>query len=103
MVDWSRVAELKRDFGEEDFAEVFELFQEEAGEVVRRIRHGESADLGRDLHFVKGSAENMGMSELAAFCRTGESAVAEGAPVDLAAIGDIYETCCAQIRRGEPL
>ncbi len=101
MIDWSRVADLERDFGDDDFAEVLDLFVEETDEVVARIAEGRSADLDADLHFVKGSAENMGMAELAALCRSGEVDIAAGREPDLGGIGAIYRASCEELRSRE--
>ncbi len=74
MIDWSRVDELRSEVGEEDFAEVLEIFFEEIEEVITDLRTGPT---GRDFqsvfHFLKGSAMNLGFQELAQLCRTAEA------------------------------
>jgi HPt (histidine-containing phosphotransfer) domain-containing protein len=93
MIDWQRVETLREEVGPEDFAEVVELFLEEVDEVMRRLAAApDPARLGDDLHFVKGSALNLGFAELGALCQAAELRVAEGRAdeVPLAAILDCY-------------
>lgn len=91
MIDWTRVAELKDEIGEEDFADVVALFLEEVGEVVARLRSTPAPDqdraqLERDMHFLKGSALNLGFAELARLCAAAEKAAAGGAAVVVAPV-----------------
>ena len=82
MIDWARVGELRDEIGCEDFAEVVSLFLEEADEVVQRL--GACADakaLESALHFLKGSALNLGFERLAQLCQDGERRAA-GRPAD---------------------
>ena len=37
MIDWGRIEELRTEVGEDDFAEVIEMFLDEASEVIERI------------------------------------------------------------------
>lgn len=94
MIEWSRLAELRAEIGADDLADVAELFLEEADEVVGRIAGGLPDDrLEADLHFLKGSALNLGLRALAALCQEGERRAAQhdGASVDLGRIVDVYE------------
>lgn len=79
MIDWTRVDELRREVGEEDFPEVVEIFLEEVDEVFERLP-GAAANgtLSEDLHFLKGSAASLGFVGLAALCATGEDRCAQG-------------------------
>lgn len=93
MIDWQRVDELKSEVGEEDFSEIVDLFLAEVEEVVERF--STSPDPGRlldDLHFLKGSAVNLGFSEFARLCRSGERLAAEGrgAEVCLAGLAESF-------------
>jgi HPt (histidine-containing phosphotransfer) domain-containing protein len=73
MIDWDRVAELRDEIGEEDFAEVTELFLDEADEVVLALAGiTDPGSLQAALHFLKGSALNLGFRDLAALCQQGE-------------------------------
>ena len=55
MIDWARVSELKAEVGEEELAEVIEVFSEEIGEALDGLEQGNGTDLKDGLHFVKGS------------------------------------------------
>ena len=94
MILWSRVNELRDEVGAEDFKEVVELFLDEVEEVIDRLRAGGPRDqLEQDLHFLKGSALNLGFSTFSDLCQDGERLAAQGKPddVDLAAIIDGYD------------
>ncbi len=93
MIDWERVAELKDEVGDDDFAEIADLFLAEVEEVVTRMIA--SPDVGRlseDLHFLKGSAINLGFSEFARLCQAGERLAAggRGAEVGLAELANSF-------------
>jgi len=95
MIDWGRVRELRDEIGAEDFAEVVQLFLEETDEVVIKLGAGiSSQDIESALHFLKGSALNLGFQDLANLCQTGEKAAAQGHhdTIDLNQVVDIYET-----------
>ena len=94
MIDWTRVASLKAEIGDEDFDEIVPLFIEEVSEITERLR--EQLDLNtleEDLHCLKGSAMNLGFSEFAELCNTGESMSSKGnaAAVDVTAILASFE------------
>jgi histidine phosphotransfer protein HptB len=82
MINWDRVAELRDEIGADGFVEVVELFLEEADEAVVRLAGDRgaatAAGLGADLHFLKGSALNLGLVQLADLCQQGERAAARG-------------------------
>ncbi len=74
MIDWSRADQLREEVGEEAFLEVAEIFIEEVDEVIQRLKTNVvAADFQADMHFLKGSALNLGFSDFAALCQTGES------------------------------
>ncbi len=79
MIDWMRVDELRHEIGDDGFAEVVDLFLDEVEEVVERLPA--SAAEGRlegDLHFLKGSAWNLGFRDFGALCQDGERKAAAG-------------------------
>ena len=79
MIDWGKVSELRDEIGAEDFADVVELFLEEVQGTIDRLRVGVApAALEGDLHFLKGSALNLGFRQFSNLCQKGESAAAEG-------------------------
>jgi len=74
MIDWNRIAELRDEIGAEDFADVVALFLEEVSGVVARLRNNAvRAELANDLHFLKGSAMNLGFRRFAEMCQEGEN------------------------------
>lgn len=89
MIDWTRVEALFDEIGGEDFREVVQIFLEESDSVAARLEAApDPARYEEDLHFLKGSALNLGFAEMAALCQTGERLAAQGAAaeVDLPAI-----------------
>lgn len=103
MIDWNRVRELKDEIGEEDFAEVAELFIAEVDEVIDRLRAmPDPARYEEDLHFIKSSALNLGFADLATLCQTGERQAASGAVegVDLAGVFVSYAASKAAFLAG---
>jgi len=79
MIDWARVNELQTEVGDDDFAEVVEMFLEEANEVVARMNASlPNAEVEVALHFLKGSALNLGFCKLADLCQDGEKKAAGG-------------------------
>jgi HPt (histidine-containing phosphotransfer) domain-containing protein len=91
MIDWDRVESLREEIGKEDFAEVVEMFLAESDQTVARLLAGRpDPTLEADLHFLKGSALNLGFSALAARCSAGEKRAAAGAPVDVAEVAECF-------------
>jgi HPt (histidine-containing phosphotransfer) domain-containing protein len=93
MIDWKRVEELRAEIGADGFAEVADMFLEEADQVVQRLGAGVAAEeVGAQLHFLKGSALNLGLADLALICQDGErkAAAGYGALVDLAQVARVY-------------
>lgn len=100
MIDWARVEELQSEIGEEDFAEVAEVFLEEADEAINRLRgHQDAAARQADLHFLKGSALNLGFSDLARLCHDGERACADGRPCNAEEVTQSYTAARAAFVR----
>ncbi|AXT35715.1 Hpt domain-containing protein [Phaeobacter sp. LSS9] len=93
MIDWSRAKELHEEVGAEDFSEVVEIFLEEVEGVIEKLRSPDLATLEQDLHFLKGSALNLGFRQFSRLCQEGErrSAQGEAKDVDTGAIISSYE------------
>ena len=70
MIDWARVEELREEIGPESFSEVAELFLEEVGTAMTAL--GPRHSLEQDLHFLKGSALNLGFAAFSELCAEGE-------------------------------
>jgi histidine phosphotransfer protein HptB len=101
MIDWDRVGHLRAEIGAADFAEVAEMFLDEADEVVARLQDGSPGPgLEAELHFLKGSALNLGFRELAGLCNTGEKKAASGEPFDVARVIQSYAASRAAFAAG---
>lgn len=103
MIDWKRVGELKDEIGADGFAEVADMFLDEAEGAVRALLRGIPAEeVEGQLHFLKGSALNLGLSDLAAICQDGErlAAAGEGALVDVALVASVYRASRASLLGG---
>jgi histidine phosphotransfer protein HptB len=103
MIDWCRVNELRSELGGEDFSEVVALFLEEGDELAVKLRAGISAtEVEAELHFLKGSALNLGLGLLAQLCQSGERLAAKGqaAQVDLQEVAEIWERSKAEFLAG---
>ena len=95
MIDWDRVWELRDEVGAEDFAEVVDLFLSEVeAELTELLEPADAATLENRLHFLKGSALNLGFRKFSNACFEGERASSQGqsGSVDLAEIVTLYET-----------
>ena len=103
MIDWKRVDELKDEIGEDGFAEVAAMFLDEAEGAVKALLRGVSAEeVEGQLHFLKGSALNLGLSELAAICQDGErlAAAGEGMLVDVSLVASVWRASRASLLGG---
>lgn len=93
MIDWARVTELRDEIGPEDFAEVAELFLLEVEDTLSRLESAanDAVQMQELLHFLKGSALNLGFSDVATACSKGETDASEGkTPVDIAKLKSLY-------------
>jgi HPt (histidine-containing phosphotransfer) domain-containing protein len=91
MIDWKRVEDLREEIGADDFLDVAGMFLEEADQTIDRLSSGaDAAQIGPLLHFLKGSALNLGLVDLARLCQDGEKAVNIGQtafdPVQLSSV-----------------
>lgn len=104
MIDWARVTELRDEIGAEDFGDVVALFLEEANDVVGKLPgFTDAKSLESGLHFLKGSALNLGFSELARLCQEGERNAAGGLiPGNVAAVIACYDVSKACFDAGLP-
>jgi HPt (histidine-containing phosphotransfer) domain-containing protein len=92
MINWARVQELEQDIGPDVIGEVLEVFLDEVEDVFTRLDQ-DSGQLEADMHFLKGSALNLGFDRMGRLCSDGEHAAASGdvGRIDLAAIQSVYE------------
>ncbi|WP_332307225.1 Hpt domain-containing protein [Pseudorhodobacter aquimaris] len=80
------------------------MFLEEADEVAKTIGAGIEPDAVESaLHFLKGSALNLGFRELAQLCQIGEKAAANGkaSTIDLGKVISVYEGSKASFAQGK--
>jgi histidine phosphotransfer protein HptB len=103
MIEWDRVTELRSEIGEADFADVVELFLQEADEAIARISASRGAAvLEADLHFLKGAALNLGFREFAGLCQEGERRAAAGdCGADLVAVRASYQRSKTALLAGQ--
>ena len=73
MIDWIRIDELRDEVGQDDFGDIVGVFFEEALENLRRA--DTVVTLLGQLHFLQGSALNLGFSNFAAICRNEENSL----------------------------
>jgi hypothetical protein len=94
MIDWDRVHGLQQEIGADSFAEVVELFLDEVETILRRLPDLAGSALEADLHFLKGSAWNLGFLDFGALCHDGERRCALGrsAEVDIGLLTSRYVT-----------
>lgn len=92
MLNRARIAELRGEVGDDGLAEVIALFCEEVEEVLDQLDAPGRTDLAERLHFLKGSALNIGMERVVALCVAEEDRLRGGgaAAPDTAAIRDAY-------------
>ena len=70
---------MQNDVGRDDFDEVVELFLEEVDAHLARFNTtADQGQLAEDLHFLKGSALNLGFVQLSDLCQAGEHALKTG-------------------------
>ncbi len=100
MIAWDRIDELKSEIGEDDFLEIVALFLDETEAALTRL--GETADPDEAealLHFLKGSALNLGFRALGRLCRDRRPPLhdTEVWPFELAEVRNIYEVSKAHL------
>jgi HPt (histidine-containing phosphotransfer) domain-containing protein len=94
MIDWARVIQLQEEVGADDFDEVVDMFIEEVGLVIDRLRDcTDPSDLSSDMHFLKGSALSLGFRAFSTLCSNGEVTANAGKSdtVDLVALIACYD------------
>ncbi len=82
MIDWGRILELRDEIGPDDFGEVVTLFLSEVEESLAGLAAAslDAKQLEETMHFLKGSALNLGFAGMSLICQTGEDAAAQGHP-----------------------
>ncbi len=104
MICWDRVNELRDDVGREDFDDVVEIFLEEMDEVMDRLRASpDPLTYETELHFLKGSALNLGFVALSNICGQSEKLANEStwASIDLSVVIVTYEKSKLEFNSGQ--
>lgn len=79
MIRWERYEELRQEVGDEDLAEIVDLFLSELEETIAAIMSTPAAGLTADaFHSLKGSCLNIGFDGLANLCAVAETAILRG-------------------------
>ena len=93
MINKARIEELREEVGEDGLEEVIELFCEEMEDVLRDLPKVPTSELAAQLHFLKGSAANIGFDGVSGICQDQEVRLSAdpGAAIDFAAIVLAYE------------
>ena len=101
MIDWDRVASLRAEIGAEDFDDVASMFLDEAEEVIERLRTRSNMEgLEAEVHFLRGSALNLGFADLATMLQEKERRLAGGGRIDTARIVVCYNASRAAFDAG---
>lgn len=73
LIDRAQLEALRAEIGEEDMAEVIQIFLAESDEILSRCRkHPAATDWVMELHALKGCALNLGLSRMAEMCHRAE-------------------------------
>lgn len=96
MINWDQVKQLEEDIGAEDFGDVVVMFIEEVDEAVDTLRTDPQLsddDLAAAMHFLKGSAANLGLTDFAGYCSDSEKKAQSGesAQVNLSTVVTLYD------------
>ena len=92
MIDQTRLDELRAEIGSEDLAEVIEMFCEEVEDALSKLDGTSFENTVERLHFLKGSALNIGLTSVSDLCREEELRLREDptAPPDIDKIKSVY-------------
>lgn len=90
MIDWTQIEALRGDVGD-GFANLVEVFLDEMDSAITRLDpHATPPQMEAHLHFLKGSALNLGFADFAALCAEGEARAGQGGAVDVGPIRQLY-------------
>ena len=94
MINAARIQELRDEVGDDDLEEVIAIFCEEMDEVVASLGTIAPDQLSGRLHFLKGSALNIGLDQMSELCRQSEQQIAgdSHAAIDLKPIQSAYDS-----------
>ncbi|WP_168771134.1 Hpt domain-containing protein [Palleronia sediminis] len=98
LIDESRLSTLISDVGADSLGELLDIFERETGQKIASLAACPPERLSAAYHFVKGSAQNLGLAELAALCRQAEHDAARGVIPDAARVRDCFHASFAALR-----
>lgn len=81
MINWQQIRQLEEDVGAEDLAEVVTLFLAEVDEAIEEldgITQKGPTEIADAMHFLKGSAFNLGFQRFGEFCSEREALAHSG-------------------------
>lgn len=90
MLDWDHIDRLRTDVGRREFSEIVSLFVGEVEEVFDRITKEGVTD--HDLHFLKGSAANLGFVDFAKTCQIAQHELHVGNSPDIVQVMKCFQT-----------
>lgn len=98
MIDQSRLDELANDFGEEDLAEIIEVFLAETWEAIDsldgKVETLSESDRREQFHFLKGCARNIGATGFGDLCEEWESGDATFGAADYTRLRGEFQAVC---------
>ena len=94
-VDWDRLNELRRDIGEEAFADVATLFVAELHDSLTGMTPATAT--AADFHFLRGSAANLGFVAMVAACTAAEAACGRGETPDVDAVRRSFDAAMDEV------
>ena len=77
IINWNKADELREDIGVDDFGEIVEVFLQEVEEELAALTDKPVTELPASMHFLKGSALNLGFENFAEKCRQGAQAASQ--------------------------
>lgn len=102
MIDRDRVQELRQEIGEDDFAEVAEMFLDEMAEALTALSDAPDNAGADAFHGLRGSALNLGFADFASACADAEKRAAQGKAVDTAHLNWLYGESVKAFRVSQP-
>ena len=105
MIDWTRIEALRDEVGAEALPEIVALFLDETGEAVDGLRAivsgaaapAEAPGMAARMHFLAGSAGQLGLTRMRALAAGAESAARDGQAVDPAPVVAAYDAARAEL------
>jgi len=105
MISWERVRELHDEIGDTHFRVVLEIFLDEVDEAIANLDPTmDLQSLAAAMHFLKGSALNVGFRALSDSCSRAEKLALEGhaSKIEFVQILATYETSRDEFLRSFP-